>query len=156
VLVNDLFVNQALGACGLHGTIPHSTLFSRVRAARKTGTYDSELAKKIGTVVEILNEDASVLSRNISLVTMKRLSSNSTTGTTATSASSSQRSSRRSSSQASLARLEAKRLKTDDDGRYKAAIKDATNLVDANVRPVQIICHRLNAQFKLDGVGGKF
>ncbi len=151
MIVNNLKVDQALGACGLHGTIPYSTLTSRVRTARKKGTYNDELSKKIGTVIEILNEDASVLSRNISPVTMKSLSSDSTTETTATSVSSSRR---RSSRQASLARLEAKRLKTDYDGRYKAAFKDATNLVvgtNARVEPVQSICHRLNAQFKLDG-----
>ena len=80
---------------------------------------------------------------------MKSLSSDSTTATTTTSESSLQRSLR----QAPLARLEAKRLQTDYDGRYKAAFKDAINLVGANARvePVQSICQRLNAKFKLGG-----
>jgi hypothetical protein len=38
---------------------------------------------------------------------------------------------RESSNQASVARLNAKRVKLDYDTRYKAAFKDATNLVAA-------------------------
>lgn len=155
MIVNELKLDQALGACGLHGTIPYTTLSYRVRTARKRGTYNDELAKKIGTVVEVSHEDASVLSRNISPVTMKSLSSDSTPA--ASTATSSVSSSRKSSRQVSLARLESKRCKTDYDGRYKAAFKDATNLVSANARtePVHSILHRLNAQFKLDGRGKK-
>ncbi len=60
---------------------------------------------------------------------------------------------RQSSRQASIARLDAKRVKLDYDGRYKKAFKDATNLVAANARgePVNTICNRLNRDFKLDG-----
>ncbi|KAI2493030.1 hypothetical protein MHU86_21504 [Fragilaria crotonensis] len=59
--------------------------------------------------------------------------------------------SRQSSRQASV---EAKRVKLNYDGRYKIALKDATNLVATNVKgePVQGICDRLNQQyFNLDG-----
>ena len=62
--------------------------------------------------------------------------------------------SRLSSKQAGVARLEAKRTKLDYDGRFKAAFKDATNLVAENSsrkgsKPVQSICTRLNLEYNL-------
>ncbi|KAI2494186.1 hypothetical protein MHU86_20334 [Fragilaria crotonensis] len=64
--------------------------------------------------------------------------------------------SRLSSKQAGVARLEAKRTKLDYDGRFKAAFKDATNLVAENSsrkgsEPVQSICTRLNLEYNLVG-----
>jgi hypothetical protein len=65
--------------------------------------------------------------------------------------------SRRTPKQASAARLDAKRLKSDYDGRYKEAFKDATNLVAAgaagnkNAEPVHRISERLNRDFNLNG-----
>lgn len=61
-----------------------------------------------------------------------------------------------SSKQAGVARLEAKRTKLDYDGRFKAAFKDATNLVAENSsskgsEPVQSICTRLNLEYNLVG-----
>ena len=55
--------------------------------------------------------------------------------------------------QASIARLDAKRLKMDYEGRYKAAFKDATNLIAAGKtsEPVKSMCLRLNKEFNLDG-----
>ena len=59
MIAKDLKLDQALGACGLHGKIPYTTLSYLVRTARKRGTNNDELAKKIGTVVEVvLNEEA--------------------------------------------------------------------------------------------------
>jgi hypothetical protein len=62
--------------------------------------------------------------------------------------------SRRNPKQASTARLDAKQLKLDYDVRYKAAFKDATNLVAAgnkNGEPVHRICERLKRDFNLNG-----
>ncbi|KAI2506187.1 hypothetical protein MHU86_8222 [Fragilaria crotonensis] len=77
-----------------------------------------------------------------------------------TSAQSTRKKTRLTPRQASAAKLEAKRLKTDYDGRYKEAFKDATNLVAASRseggkgKPVQSICNRLNTEYNL-GVDGK-
>jgi hypothetical protein len=100
--------------------------------ARKKGTYNSVLKAKaekairmnmkVGLVINI--EDASQTSTNISPVTMKSLSSlsnaTSTSASTATSSAEGRRS-RKSSRQASVAKLEAKRLKVDYSGRYRAS-----------------------------------
>ena len=64
--------------------------------------------------------------------------------------------SRLSSKQASATRLEAKRTKLNYDGRFKAAFKDATNLVAQNIGtkgsvPVQSICTRINLGYHLVG-----
>ncbi len=60
---------------------------------------------------------------------------------------------RRSLKPASVARLDAKRSKVDyKEGRFKAAFKDATNLVagKASGELVQNICSRLNKAYNLD------
>jgi hypothetical protein len=61
-----------------------------------------------------------------------------------------------SKQQASVAQLEAKRTKLDYDGRFKAAVKDATNFVAQKIgtkgsKPVQSICTRLNLGYYLVG-----
>ena len=152
MIVNGLKIDMAIGACRLHGKIPHSTLYSRVQAARKKGTYNNLISRaeerKIGIVIEVLDDDVSGTSRNISPVTMA------SDATTTTSKSSGSKRSRRSPKQASEARLEAKRFKEEYDARYKAAFKDATNLVSSNARgeeQVHSICNRLNQDFQLDG-----
>jgi len=159
VIVNDLKIEQAIWACQLHGQVPNSTLYSRVKAARDKGTYNNEIrkaeAKKIGVVIDILDDSSG--SRNISPVTMTTTTTNSSSGDTTITSRSSKESkkprSRRSSKQASMARLDAKRVKLEYDRRYKEAFKDATNLVAANNtgEPVTRICNRLNQDFQLDG-----
>jgi hypothetical protein len=153
----------------LQGKVPYSTIYSRVQAARKKGTYNEEIRraeeKKIGAVIEIMDND-SASSGNISPVTMTTAtttssSSGAAAGNTAISSMSSElrKRPRQSSKQASVAKLNAKRAKLDYDTRYKAAFKDATNLVAAGAasqstttsEPVQKICDRLNRDFKLDG-----
>lgn len=170
MIVNDVRVEQAIAACELQGILPYSTLYYRVKLARRKGTYDSILKAKaeqvirsnmkVGIVIDIeQNEDASERSRNISPVTMKSLSSSSnvtctstTTGASTATTSSEGKRSRKSSRQASLARLEAKRLKVDYEGRYKAAFKEATSLVASRtIEPVHCICERLNLEYNLDG-----
>ncbi|KAI2494414.1 hypothetical protein MHU86_20097 [Fragilaria crotonensis] len=59
--------------------------------------------------------------------------------------------SRLSPKQASHAKLDAKRLKLDYEGRYKEAFKDATNRVAAGNKNVQSMCDRLNREFNLNG-----
>jgi hypothetical protein len=152
----------------LQGKVPYSTIYSQVKAAREKGTYNKEIRraeeKKIGAVIEITDND-SASSGNISLVTMTTaITASSSSGkagnsTTNTSLSSELRKQpRQSSKQASVARLKAKRVLLDYDTRYKAAFKDANNLVAAAAAnnttaryPVQNICDKLNRDFMLDG-----
>ena len=142
VVVNDVKIEIALWGCRLQGKVPYSTIYSRVKAAREKGTYNEEIRraeeKKIGAVIEIIDND-SASSGNILPVTMTTATTTSSSSsgkagnsTTITSLSSKLRKRpRQSSKQASVARLNAKRAKLDYDTRYKAAFKDATNLVAA-------------------------
>ena len=157
VVVNDVKIEIALWGCRLQGKVPYSTIYSRVKAAREKGTYNEEIRraeeKKIGAVIEIIDND-SASSGNISHITMTTATTTTTSSsgagntTTNTSVSSELRKRpRRSSKQASVARLNAKRVKLDYDTRYKAAFKDATNLVAAAAannattrEPLQRIC----------------
>jgi hypothetical protein len=152
VIVNGLTIEFALGACGLHGIVPKTTLYSRVQAARKRGKefYDKRAAvehkRRIDLVIDVNADDEST---NISPVTMC------TSSSTILSPPSSQQPTKRtrlSPKQASVYRLQTNRSKTDYDIRYKAAFKDAINLVAANTgEPVKAICERLNKAFNLDG-----
>ena len=146
----------------MHGKLPLSTLYSRVQAARKKGTYNNLFSRveeqRIGIVIDTLDDDEDVIgtSRNISPITMATTTSCSsgTTSTIASRSSGSSKRSRRSPKQASEARLEAKNFKDEYDARYKAAFKDATNLAAANAaggEQVQSICSRLNQDFQLHG-----
>jgi hypothetical protein len=152
----------------LHGIVAKSTVYSRVKVCRERGTYDALVRRapgKEGLIIDtsICHDDGDDL-RDVSPLTKN--SSSSTESTTASttfnksqeSASQSTRKpSRRTPKQASAARLDAKRLKLDYDGRYKAAFKDATNLVAAGTagnktgEPVHSICERLNRDFNLNG-----
>ena len=136
VVVNDVKIEIALWGCRLQGKVPYSTIYSRVKAAREKGTYNEEIRraeeKKIGAVIEIIDNDSS---GNISPVTMTTAtttssSSGAAAGNTAISSMSSElrKRPRQSSKQASVAKLNAKRAKLDYDTRYKAAFKDATSL----------------------------
>ncbi len=120
MIVNDVKVEQAIAACELQEILPYSTLYYRVRLARKKGTYDSvikakaeeaiRMNMKVGLVINIEeSEDASQTSTNISPVTMKSLLSSpsnatSTSASTATSSAEGRRN-RKSSRQASVAKL---------------------------------------------------
>jgi hypothetical protein len=151
VIVNGLTIEQAIGACYLQGIVPRTTLYSRVQARRKKGTYNGAQMQnlalqqaKINMVIDITGDESS---DNVSPVTMYTQSSSSLTST-----SQSTKRARLSPKQASAKRLQAKRTKLDYDTRYKAAFKDATNVVAANTgEPVQAICERLNKAFNLDG-----
>jgi hypothetical protein len=154
VIVNGLTIDFALGACQLHGIIPTTTLYSRVQAARAKGTYNHLIEQRamklkggrIDMVIDVVTDDSNK-STNISPLTMSTNSASSLT-----SLSQSTKRARRSSKQASACKLQAKRSKLDYDIRYKAAFKEATNLVAAGTgEPVHAICKRLNQAFNLDG-----
>ena len=167
-MVNDLPVSMALAACSMQTTVPASTIYSRVQARREKGTYDAlrrtrlEEAMQVGLIIDITKADDNT-NRNVSPVTLNTtdLSSSSVSSQSASvllssasqSSASSRKKSRRSPKQASIARLDAKRLKVEYEDRFKAAFKDATNLVaSGNTRePAQSICSRLNKEFNLDG-----
>ncbi|KAI2510989.1 hypothetical protein MHU86_3461 [Fragilaria crotonensis] len=152
VIVNGITAEQALGACQMTGTVPLSTLYSRVKAARDRGSYNDHIrradTRRIGAFIDITEDEETM--GVVSPVTMD---------TTLLSLTSSQpaapprKKTRRSSKQASIARLDAKRSRVDYEGRFKAAFKDATNLVSAKARAesVQSICSRLNIAYGLDG-----
>ena len=156
MIVNGLTIEQAIGACYLHGTVPLSTLYSRVQARRDKGTYDVLIRKsiqdKLDMVIDLTGGDDEF--RNISPVTMNSTNSSSftTLSSTASSRSTSKRS-RRSSKQASAHKLELKRRKLDYELRYKTAFKTATNLVASSTtgEPVGKMCDRLNVEYSLDG-----
>ena len=152
MIVNGITAEQALGACQMTGTVPLSTLYSRVKAARDRGSYNDHIkradTRRIGAFIDITEDEETM--GVVSPVTMD---------TTLLSLTSSQpaapprKKTRRSSKQASIARLDAKRSRVDYEGRFKAAFKDATNLVSAKARAesVQSICSRLNIAYGLDG-----
>ncbi|KAI2511962.1 hypothetical protein MHU86_2478 [Fragilaria crotonensis] len=107
--------------------------------------------QKLGLIIEIPDNGTTTSRDDISPVTITTINSSLAEGGSDTTITT--KKSRQSSRQASIARLDAKRVKLDYDGRYKKAFKDATNLVVANARgePVNTICNRLNQDFKLDG-----
>ncbi len=146
--------------------MPWSTIYSRVIPRRQSGTYDAlirEVAeKRVGLIIDISHEDDRDSSINVLPVTMNSTNQSSSRSIASSLPSRSSQSTRKktrlSPKQASAAKLEAKRLKLDYDGRYKEAFNDATNLVAADTRsegnkrePVQSICDRLNTEFNLDG-----
>ena len=99
-------------------------------------------------VIDITGDSSSTT--NISPVTMSTMLSSETS--TSMSASQSTKRTRRSSKQASECRLQSKRTKVEYNDRYKAAFKDATNLiVGKTAEPVGAMCQRLNTAFGLDG-----
>jgi hypothetical protein len=58
VIVNGLTVDMAIWACRLHGKVPNTTVYYRVKVARKKGTYNDEIRrsdeKRIGVVIDLL------------------------------------------------------------------------------------------------------
>jgi hypothetical protein len=133
-----------------------------VKARREKGTYNAlilrrvEEARQVGLIIDITQDDDDS-SMNVSPVTMNT-NEGSCFCSTATSlqlsaSQSTRKKSRRSPRQASIARLDAKRLKVEYEGRYKAAFKDATNRIAAGQtgESVQRMCLRLNKEFNLDG-----
>ena len=165
MIVNGISIDMALTGCSLQTTVPASTIYSRVKTRREKGTYNAlilkrvEEARQVGLIIDITKDDDDS-SMNVLPVTMNTNEA-SCFGSTATSSqrlSASQASeltrkkSRRSPKQASIAQLDAKRLKVEYDGRFKAAFKDATNLIARKTgEPVQSMCLRLNKEFNLDG-----
>ena len=153
--MNGITAEQALGACQMTGSVPLSTLYSRIKATRERGTYNDHVrradARRIGAIIDITEvEDTTGVVSPVTIDTsLQSLSS------TANSAQTSppQKKTRRSPKQASIARLDAKRSKVDYEGRFKAAFKDATNIVagKASAESVQNICSRLNKAYNLDG-----
>ena len=166
MIVNGIAIDQAIWGCRLNEIVPWSTIYSRVKARRESGTYDALIRdaaeKRVGLIIDITHEDDHDSSMNVSPVTMNSTNQSSSRSIASSLPSRSSQSTRKktrlSPKQASAAKLEAKRLKLDYDGRYKEAFKDATNLVAAATRSegnkresVQSICDRLNAEFNLDG-----
>jgi hypothetical protein len=136
-----------------------------VKARRESGTYDALIREaaetRVGLIIDITHEDDRDSSINVPPATMNSTNQSSSRSIASLLPSRSSQSTRKktrlSPKQASAAKLEAKRLKVDDDGRYKEAFKDATNLVAATMsegnkrEPDQSICNRLNTEFNLDG-----
>lgn len=151
--MNGITGEQALGACQMTGSVPLSTLYSRVKATRERGTYDNHIrradTRRIGSIIDITEDDD--VTGVVSPVTMDStlLSLISSTQTSPP-----RKKTRRSSKQVSIALLADKRSKADYDRRYKAAFKDATNLVaagKASAESVQSTCSRLNNAYGLNG-----
>lgn len=149
--MNGITGEQALGACQMTGSVPLSTLYSRVKATRERGTYDNHIrradTRRIGSIIDITEDDD--VTGVVSPVTMDStlLSLISSTQTSPP-----RKKTRRSSKQVSIALLADKRSKADYDRRYKAAFKDATNLVaagKASAESVQSTCLRLNNAYGL-------
>ena len=145
VVVNDVKPKVAIMAYGLQDELPCSTLYYKVRVAREKGTYNNDIIKlqtkqqkRLGIVID-LTADGDGRSPTISPITMlddsiassavEMISTTSTTMTTSTGASSTRKRHRMSVKQASQERIARKRTKTDNDGRYKAAFKEATSIV---------------------------
>lgn len=177
MIINGITVEQALKACDLHGVIPANTVYSRVKARRKNGTYNvllrnAEEKRRIGNlIVDITSDDdedavspitmdttssSSMTTMSVVSVAVDSLSQSQQKSSSSSSSSSIKKPgvSRLSSKQVSVALLEAKRTRLDYDERYKAAFKDATNLVAENhgrkrSEPVQSICTRLNLEYNL-------
>jgi hypothetical protein len=68
VIVNGLKIDMAVGACQLHGKLPHSTLCSPCvqQAATKKGTpYNNLISRveeqRIGIVIDILDDGKDVI-----------------------------------------------------------------------------------------------
>ncbi len=159
VVVNGtITVDMALRGCGLHGKVPNSSVYSRIKVARKNGMYNEEIRRecekkeqKLGLIIEIPDDGTTTSQEdNISPVTITTINSSLAAGGSDTTITTKKL--RQSSRQASIARLDAMRVKLDYDSRYKKAFKDATNLIAANAQgePVQTICNRINHDFKLD------
>ena len=168
MVVNDVKSEVAIMAYGLQDELPCSTLYYNVRVAREKGTYNDDIIKlqtkqqkRLGIVID-LTADGDGRSPTISPITMLddsiassavEMISTSTTMTTSTGASSTRKRHRMSVKQASQERIERKRTKTDNDGRYKAAFKEATSIVaspDSN-ETARSVCERLNLQYALYG-----
>ena len=160
-----------------------NTIYSRVKARRNNGTYNillrkAEEKRMIGNlVVDITGDDddndalspitmdstASLATSSNSIavvgssVSQQQSHSKSQQQSLSSSSSTIKKKagvSRLSSKQVSASLLEAKRTRLDYEGRYKAAFKDATNLVAENrgrkgSEPVQSICTRLNLEYNL-------
>ena len=165
VIVNNLNVEMAMAACHLDGTIPITTVYSRVAVARERGTYDILKLREEQEIRRLVIDvdDGDNPNPTISPVTMESMTTEECTATTGDSSSSKRKPKvfRKSPRQASTARLEAKIAKEEYDVLYKAAFKEATNLVAAAVagtipsEPVKGICDRLNAKFGLVSSRGK-
>jgi hypothetical protein len=156
VIVNGLTVEQAIGACYLQGTVPPSTLHSRVQARRKKGTFDvlikEAIKKKLELVIDITGDDDDEALMISPITTETNTSSLATNTTASTSVSHPSKRHRRSSKQTGEHLLESKRQKLDYDARYSAAFKTATTLVAAKTdEPAATICARLNIEYGLDG-----
>jgi hypothetical protein len=152
VIVNGITGEQALGACQMTGSVPLSTLYSRVKATRERGTYDNHIrradTRRIGSIIDITEDDD--VTGVVSPVTMD----STLLSLISTQTSPPRKKTRRSSKQVSIALLADKRSKADYDRRYKAAFKDATNLVaagKASAESVQSTCSRLNNAYGLNG-----
>ena len=60
--MNGITGEQALGACQMTGSVPLSTLYSRVKATtRERGTYDNHIrradTRRIGSIIDITEDD---------------------------------------------------------------------------------------------------
>ena len=147
VILKDMTLDMALGACGLSGKVPYNTMHYRVRQARTKGTYDLARAVFVATLVADYaknnrdigglvidlnnknnNEDASSLAllsltSTTMMVTLSTGSSSEEEAPSRTSSSGSQKKkkSRKSFCQASLEKLKTKRAKTEYNTRYKTA-----------------------------------
>ena len=155
MIVNGITAEQALGACQMTGSVPLSTLYSRIKATRKRGTYDDHVwkadARRIGAIIDITEDmDTTGVVLPVTIDTNLR-SLNSTANSAQTLPP--WKKTQHSPKQASVAKLDAKQSKVDYKGRFKATFKDATNLLagKASVESVQNKCSSLNKAYNLDG-----
>ncbi len=153
--MNGITAEQALGACQMPGSVPLNTLYSQIKATRERGTYHYHVrradTRRIAAIIDITeDEDTTGVVSPVTIDT-SLLSLISTANSAETSPP--QKKTQLSPKHASIARLHAKKSKLDYKGRFKAAFKDATNLVTgkASAESLQNICWRLNKAYNLDG-----
>ena len=158
VIVNNRACEKAISACHqpLCGTIPLSTLYSRIISARDRGAYDvlklreeQEIKRLViqihdRNVVDPKDKDSCVAGLSLSerdptispvtMVTTTTAATEENIATTGDSSSSGRGKTswqrfRKSPKQASVARLQAKVAKVECDNHYKAAFKEAVALI---------------------------
>ena len=68
MIVNGIAIDQAIWGCRLNEIVPWSTIYSRVKARRESGTYDALIReaaeKRVGLVIDITHEvdrDSSIM-----------------------------------------------------------------------------------------------
>ena len=157
MIVNNLTIPEAIGACHLDGIITRNQVYYQVERARNL-LPDRKLLpdRREGLLVECVANDSgddSPLSEGSS---SDRGSSSNQTNSSRSISLSTSKTSRKTSRQASKARVAAKAEKEENNRIYKQALKEATSLVlDAKPESSRNICRRLNIKYGLHQAGRK-